>query len=57
MPSYEKGTRGTFARTKANLDIATERARRLASRTSAHGAPEPFTDVVEVVALLLSLGK
>jgi hypothetical protein len=56
LPAYEKGARGAFALTRSGLDVATERARRLIACHSAHDDPEPFTAVVELVAVLRSLG-
>jgi len=56
LPAYEKGVRGAFALTKTGIALATERARLLIAKHSAHDAPEPFTLVGELVAILMTLG-
>ena len=56
IPSYEKAwTR--FFNTQDKLDIAFSRARRLAERNTAFDGKEPFTDIVQLVDLLNSLGR
>lgn len=55
FPDYIKGTDKAFASTRDRLGIATQRAEALASRFTAHSAPEPFTAVVELVKLLTTL--
>ena len=57
IPSYVKGASGSFAITKANLGIASQRARSLAALSNAFDATEPSTDIVELVELLIALGK
>jgi hypothetical protein len=57
IPCYVKGASGSFAITKANLGIASQRARSLAALSSAFDAIEPSTDIVELVMLLIALGK
>ncbi|MDR1967866.1 MAG: RloB family protein [Burkholderiaceae bacterium] len=52
---YEKGVTGVFAATKGRLEEAMQRARVLATRFSAHTAPEPFTAAAELVGLLTRL--
>jgi hypothetical protein len=53
MPGYAKGAGGSFATTKASLDIASQRARKLAALSTAFDDTEPSTDIVELVALLI----
>lgn len=55
IPGYEKAAGGAFARTRDLLDLATQRARRLAERSNAFNGTEPYTDIVELVALLKGL--
>lgn len=55
IPSYDKGAGNAFAITGEYLDIATQRAERLAERFSARTDPEPFTAIVELVKLLTTL--
>jgi hypothetical protein len=55
LPEYEKGVRGSFAMTKTRIELASERAHLLIATHSAHDAPEPFTLVGELVALLTTL--
>jgi len=55
FPQYEKGAIRTFATTREHLAIAIHRAEGLAVRFSADSAPEPFTDVVNLVKLLTAL--
>lgn len=55
IPNYIKGANNTFVTTRGHLDIATQRAEALATRFTAHSAPEPFTAVVELVKLLSTL--
>ena len=57
IPSYVKGASGSFAITKANLGIASQRVRSLAALSNAFDATEPSTDIVELVELLIALGK
>ena len=57
IPGYDKGAGGSFAMTKANLDIASQRARNLAALSTAFDDTEPSTDIVELVALLIAFGK
>ena len=57
IPDYDKGTVGSFAATKANLHIASQRARNLAALSTAFDDTEPFTDIVELVALLIAFGR
>jgi hypothetical protein len=52
IPGYEKGAGGAFAITREYMDIATQRAERLAARFTAYEDPEPFTAIVELVKLL-----
>ena len=55
IPGYEKGAWGTFAVTRTDLAIATQRAEALATKFTADTAPEPYTAVVELVKLLTTL--
>ena len=55
IPEYEKGAGGTYAATRNNLEVACQRADRLAAKCTAYDAPEPFTDVVALVKLLTTL--
>ena len=55
LPGYEKGAGKAFAATCEYLAVATERAERLAARFSADTAPEPFTAIAGLVALLTTL--
>jgi hypothetical protein len=57
MPGYEKGEKGSFHATKAQLPVASARAERLAERFSAHTDPEPFTTVAGLVKLLMGLRR
>lgn len=55
IPGYEKGAGKAFATTSAHLAVATQRAERLAARFTADTAPEPFTAIAGLVALLTTL--
>jgi len=55
IPGYEKGAGKAFATTSEHLAVATQRAERLAARFTAHTAPEPFTAIAGLVALLTTL--
>lgn len=55
MVGYEKGAGRAFTDTRGRLDIATQRAYALATRFNAHNAPEPYTAIVNLVALLTKL--
>lgn len=55
IPGYEKGAGKAFATTSEHLAIATQRAERLAARFTAETAPEPFTAIAGLVALLTTL--
>lgn len=57
ISDYEKGARGTFATTRERLEIATQRAYRLAKRHSADDGLEPYTDIMDLVALLTNLRR
>ena len=54
-PGYEKGARRVFATTRERMPVATQRARVLATRFTADTAPEPYTAVGDLVALLTTL--
>ncbi|MDM0115840.1 RloB family protein [Variovorax sp. J22R133] len=56
LPGYEKGARSAFASTQIHLDAATRRAQALARKFTADTAPEPYTAIVELVSLLVTLG-
>lgn len=55
MPGYDKGAGNAFAVTGQHVATATQRARRLAARFTAHTDPEPFTAVAELVNELTTL--
>lgn len=55
IPGYKKGFGGMFETTLDRLDTAHCRAQALAARFSAYTAPEPFTALHELVALLSTL--
>lgn len=55
LPAYEKGAGNAFAITREHLEVATQRAERLAARFSAYTDPEPYTAIVELVTLLTTL--
>ena len=55
IPRYDKGSRGAFANTRDLLEIATQRAHALAEKFTAHNEPEPYTGIVDLVALLTTL--
>lgn len=57
IPGYDKGIGGSFTATKENLEIASQRARQLASRSTAYDDTEPSTDIVDLVRLLIQFGK
>jgi len=53
MPEYEKGTKGVYARTKANLPLAIARAKRLAARATLRDDQEPNSTIFQLIELLL----
>lgn len=55
FPAYEKGATNTFATTRQHLDVATLRARRLATMATPYDDPRPYTGVAELVFLLTNL--
>ena len=55
MPGYDKGAGNAFAVTGQHVATATQRARRLAARFTAHTDPDPFTAVAELVNELTTL--
>lgn len=55
ITDYSKGLDDTFARTKAHLEVATQRAAFLKGRHSRLAGNEAYTDVHELVAVLLQL--
>ncbi|MDK9720016.1 MAG: RloB family protein [Rhodospirillales bacterium] len=55
IPSYNKGMDNVFETTRPHLDIATKRARDLAARFTAYNDSEPYTAIVELVNLLITL--
>jgi hypothetical protein len=57
IPSYDKGAGGSFSTTRGSLDIASQRARKLAALSTAFDDTEPSTDIVELVALLIAFGN
>ena len=55
LPGYEKGARRVFVTTRERLAVTTRRARTLAAKFTADTAPEPYTAIVDLVALLTTL--
>lgn len=55
VPGYMKGAGRAFALTRDHLEIASQRAERLAARFTAYDDPEPYTAIVELVTLLITL--
>ena len=55
IPGYEKGAGRAFTTTRAQLEIATQRAESLAERFTAYSHPEPYTGIAELVKLLTTL--
>ena len=55
LPGYEKGASSAFSTTRARLETATQRAQALAARFTAYDAPEPFTDIGQLVTRLTTL--
>lgn len=57
LSGYDKGAGNSFATTRGNLDIASQRARKLAALSTAFDDTEPSTDIVDLVALLITFGR
>ncbi|RXZ36291.1 RloB domain-containing protein [Oxalobacteraceae bacterium CAVE-383] len=57
IPAYEKGADRIFAATKEFLDTAMGRTQALAVRFTAHNAPEPYSGIGDLVAMLTKLGE
>ena len=57
IPGYDKGATDVFDITRQHLSIATRRARALAAKFNARTEPEPFTAIVDLVALLTEPDK
>ena len=57
ISGYEKGAGNAFATTSEHLAVAIQRAERLAARFTADTAPEPFTAIAGLVALLTTLRR
>lgn len=55
LPGYAKGQAGHFAATRAQLDVATQRATHLVGQHAAHDGTQPYTDVHLLVGLLTAL--
>lgn len=55
LPGYEKGSRGNWAATLDRVDIATQRAQRLAEATTAYDGVQPYTDMHTLVSRLVHL--
>jgi hypothetical protein len=55
IQGYEKGLGGIFATTRSQLDTASSRAHALAEKFNAYAAPEPYTAIADLVALLTEL--
>jgi hypothetical protein len=54
IPGYDKGLPGVFARTEPHLTVASDRAKALRATFDAKSGVDPYTDVDELVAKLLS---
>ncbi len=57
IPGYEKGLEKVFARTSGNLEVAKQRARALAAKSSCESGVGPLTDIHELVDLLINLAS
>jgi hypothetical protein len=55
IPGYEKGAGSVFSVTREHLAIATPRAERLMARFTAYDDPEPYSAIVDLVKLLITL--
>ena len=55
LPGYDKGQGGHFAGTRDRLDVATTRAAARAAQTTAQDGREPYTDMHNLVNLLMTL--
>lgn len=55
IPGYEKGACQAFATTRERLAVASQRAEALTAKFTADTAPEPYTAIVELVKLLITL--
>jgi hypothetical protein len=55
IPNYEKNMRGTFDTSKEYLQIATQRADKLAGSFTAYSGTDPFTAIAELVKRLMTL--
>lgn len=57
IPDYEKGSKGHYALTKINLEIATERANALSQLHNKYDGENVYTAIHELVAKLISLKR
>lgn len=57
IAGYEKGAGQAYAITRAHLEIALQRAKRLATLYSAETCPHPYTGVWDLVRLLTTLKR
>ncbi|WP_029462845.1 RloB family protein [Serpentinimonas barnesii] len=55
LPSYEKGSGGHWAAALDRMELATQRAQRLAKATTAHDGTQPYTAMHELVSRLVHL--
>jgi len=55
IPGYEKGAGHAFAITREHIEVATQRAERLAAMFTAYDDPEPYTAIAKLVKLLATL--
>jgi hypothetical protein len=55
LPGYEKGRKDCYARTADKLDVATARAVSLRRRYTAETGTDPYTNVDELVGLLVAM--
>lgn len=55
LSAYEKGAGGVFAATRQHVEVAIQRARKLAEQYTAYTEPEPYTGMADLVELLITL--
>ncbi|MDO9617584.1 MAG: RloB family protein [Pseudomonas sp.] len=55
LPSYEKGSGGHWATALDRVELATQRAQRLAKTATAHDGTQPYTAMHELVSRLVHL--
>lgn len=57
IPKYEKGQKGIYDLTKAQFDIAKQRAVKLGQQATARDEDTLYTDIYEVIDVLIGLGQ